>query len=103
MALSAINFPLFIIRALQALYSNNHHYFQFAGLVMFAFTGGAGVRQGCPASSSLFVVVTDPIVRALLLRIPRNCMLRAYADDIALVLTNFWLQAPAVALMFHEI
>eukprot|EP00972_Heterocapsa_arctica_P107287 15805254-Heterocapsa_arctica.AAC.1 len=72
MALSALQFPPFVIRALQALYSNNYHYFQFAGLVMFAFTGGAGVRQGCPASSSLFVIVTDPIIGALLLRIPRN-------------------------------
>eukprot|EP00972_Heterocapsa_arctica_P036149 5318617-Heterocapsa_arctica.AAC.1 len=53
MALSAMQFPLFVIRALQSLYSNNHHYFQFAGMVAFAFTGAAGVRQGCPASSSL--------------------------------------------------
>eukprot|EP00972_Heterocapsa_arctica_P050936 7487793-Heterocapsa_arctica.AAC.1 len=38
-ALSAMQFPSFVIRALQALYSDNHHYFQFAGMIMFAFTG----------------------------------------------------------------
>ena len=69
----------------------------------FAFIGLAGVRQGCPASSTLFVIVTDPIIRALLLRLPRSCLLRAYADDIAMVFCNFWVQAPCIAAMFMGI
>ena len=47
----------------------------------FAFIGLAGVRQGCPASSTLFVIVIDPIIRALLMRLPRSCLFRAYAGE----------------------
>ena len=48
-------------------------------------------------------MVTDPILRALCLRIPRSCTLRAYADDIAIVLTDVCKQGPAVAVFFIEI
>ena len=63
MALASMGFPAYVIRALQALYADNKHYFGFGGLMTFAFIGLAGVRQGCPASSTLFVTVIDPIIR----------------------------------------
>ena len=100
MALAYMGLPPYVIRALQALYADNKHFFGFGGLMAFAFIGLAGVRQGCPASSTLFAIVTDPIIRALLMRLPRSCLLRAYADDIAMVFWNFWVQALCIAAMF---
>ena len=103
LALEAMGLPAYIIKALQALYQNNHHYLSFNGFVFYAFCGAAGVRQGCPASTSLFVIVTDPIIRAMCLRLPRSCLVRAYADDIAVVLSKIWEQAPMLAAVFAEI
>ena len=102
-ALSVMQFPAHVVAALQALYANNHHYYNFAGLTVYAFCGLAGVRQGCPASTSLFVIATDPIIRALCLRVPRPGLVRAYADDIAIVLTNLWKQAQPIASLFQDV
>ena len=58
MALTYMGFPPYVIRALQALYADNKHFFGLGGLMTFAFIGFAAVRQGCPASSTPFVIVT---------------------------------------------
>ena len=103
MALAFMGFPPYVIRALQGLDADNRHFFGFGGLMNFASVGLVGVRQGCPASSTTFAIVIDPIIGALLLRLPRTCLLRAYADDIAMVFCNFWVQALCIAAMFMEI
>ena len=103
LVLHAVGIPPKVIRALKSLYSDNRHYFVFGGRYLQAFCGAAGVRQGCPASTSLFLIATDPIIRALCLRILRPCTIRAYADDIALVLTHIWKHAPTVAALFLEV
>ena len=103
LVLEAICLPDHVIRAVKALYKNNHHYLSFCGRLIYAFCSAAGVRQGCPASTSLFVMVTDPIMRALCLRLPRGCIARAYADDIAVVLTHIWTQGPAIAALFADV
>ena len=97
LVLTIIGIPEYIIAALKALYTDNHHFLVFRGRYFYAFRGAAGVRQGCPASTSLFVMVTDPIIRALCLRIPRPCKVRGFADDIAIVPTNIWVQGVSVA------
>ena len=103
LVLEIIGIPQFIIKAIQALYANNHHYFRWDGTLLYAFLSAAGVRQGCPLSSALFVVITDPILRAIFRSIPPHCMVREYADDLAVILNDFWRQAPAVAEVFNEV
>ena len=51
-------------------------------------TRNMSVRQGCPLSATVYVIVTDCIIRFILSRIPRASCLRAYADDIAVVLQD---------------
>jgi hypothetical protein len=44
----------------------------------------SGIRQGCPASGSLFALAIDPCIRFLMHRLgPDRGVLTAYADDIA--------------------
>ena len=83
--------------------SSNHHFLKWAGTLQYAFLCSAGVRQGCPLSSALFVIVCDPILRALRAQVPERCLLRGYADDLAMVLHNLWSEAPGIALLFATV
>ena len=58
------------------------------------------MRQGCPASPSLFTIALDPFLnyRDSLLD-PRD-RLRAYADDIGFVLEQLWVRGPMIAFAF---
>ena len=62
-----------------------------------------GVRQGCPLSSTIFVIATDAIIRYVLPRLRPNDCLRAYADDIALVLTNIWRNIEGLCAAFQAV
>ena len=69
----------------------------------YAFVAPSGIRLGCLLSSDIFVIITDPINRAVLLRIPRSGTLCAFADDLAIVLAHLWRHAPALAILFTRI
>ena len=63
-----------------------------------------GVRQGCPASGSLFAIVFDPFVRLYHhLLDPHLCLIVSYADDLAMGLRDLFshlaLLVPALQLM----
>ena len=64
-ALKAIGIPEDVIRAIRGLYINNIHYTRSTSGLRFAFVVLAGVRQGCPLSSTLFILVTDCILNAI--------------------------------------
>ena len=49
----------------------------------------AGVRQGCPLSVILFAICVDVLMRKLGGVLCEHEMLRAYADDIALVVKDY--------------
>ena len=81
----SIGVPNFVLRALQALYCNNLHFTRGKLGLCFAFCAAAGVRQGGPLSSVIFIIATDCILRAISTYLEPEEMVRAYADDIALV------------------
>jgi len=93
-----IGLPVGVVRAIQALYRNNIHFIKGAFGLRFAFYARAGVRQGCPLSSLVFIIATDCIMRALAASLGPRDMLRAYADDIAVAARCFteicWRLAP---------
>ena len=55
LVLESIGLPKFVISAIKALYANNHHFLKWSGVTQYAFLCMAGVRQGCPLSSALFI------------------------------------------------
>ena len=86
--LGAAGVPKAQIRALQKIYEDNRYYLKWNGAPRCVFQALSGVRQGCPLSATIYVIVTDSIIRFLLTRLsPWDC-LRAYADDLEIVLGN---------------
>jgi len=83
--------PMRVLKAFAALYKDC-----FATIILL---GGrwqrvpmlSGIRQGCPASGTLFALAIDPCIRYLISLLgPRGGMLNAYADDIAAVLRDLF-------------
>ena len=102
LVLEAIGVPCNIIRAIRKLYINNSHDISFGGSSFSGFVVSAGMKQGCPLSGVLFVICADVLVRALLKRIPQELgMVRAYADDIALVLSRASVLIPCLCILFE--
>ena len=99
--LGFIGFPEFVVSALKELYRENKHFWRFRGQLRYLYTVYSGVKQGCPFSTSLFVLAMDPFIAALAAAIgPRGCV-RVYADDVAVVLWHLVAQAPCVDAVFH--
>ena len=95
--------PSNIIKAIAALYINNIHFMKGGSGTRYAFVALAGVRQGCPLSSTFFVLVTDCIMRALSSVVKYRDMIRGYADDLAVLLENIWVSAPHICRIFETV
>jgi hypothetical protein len=94
--LQKMRIPRFMIHCIRALYRNG-----FAEMVLLGQRWGhlpilSGIRQGCPASGSLFVLAMDPCFRYLMSRLgPKRGILTAFADDIAAAVKDLY-QALAI-------
>ena len=62
----------------------------------------AGVRQGCPLSGIIFATCVDILLRRICRILRPHELLRAYADDIALVLLDYQCSAGAISIIFKE-
>jgi hypothetical protein len=104
--LTAMRIPSHIISVLRQLYSHCRMDIVFGGISGYSIDINAGIKQGCPASGSLFALALDPFLRFVLQRIPmRLSTLVAFADDLAAVLLHLRqglrLLQPLFALLFR--
>jgi len=95
-----LKFPLNIIRAIQALYKDNRHFIRILGRTSASFCAQSGVKQGCPFSGMLFVIVCDSLIRALCKQVHLGGAVGAFADDIAVVCNRIWIMLPGLARLF---
>jgi hypothetical protein len=102
LALEMVGFPTWLISALKACYKDCWHWLKHGRACLRVFAVLAGVKQGCPLSPLLFVIVTDPFIRAIKSVLHPQSAIRAYADDIAIILGNIWREGPAIASLFHD-
>ena len=99
--LERIGVPRKWIRALQRLYIDNTHRVKFRGKIFGSFTTSSGVRQGCPVSPLIFAVVADVLLRKLASSFP-NQLIRAFADDTAMVVDDFHRFSEEIMRLFKE-
>lgn len=83
--LGHLGLPVHIVRFVRSLYTNNRCDMWLAGSRHQGFKIDAGIRQGCPLSPLLFAVAADLLLRRLRRLFP-TASLRAYADDLAMVI-----------------
>ena len=90
LVLKAMQLPQNVIRAVLAMYSDNFHIYKSGSRIYFAMAGESGVKQGCPASATIFAWCSHPILMYLRSCLRPSTYIKAYADDIALALANIW-------------
>ena len=99
--LAHIGLPPRSMNILRALYSDSHCNVRHGNSEAIGFPLEAGVRQGCPLSPLLYATVAEVLMDRIEAECP-NTLVRAYADDTALVLKDFWLEAPKLQRIFEE-
>ena len=97
----AAGFPRWLRNFIDALYRDNRSVIALAGGRFRGFIATRGVRQGCPLSPLLFAVCSDILVRRLTRRFPR-AVVRAYADDVAIVMARFLAEVGALQMTFAD-
>ena len=89
------------LNLIAALYDNSYCNIQHNGQQGTPFHLSAGVRQGCPLSPLLYAAVAEVLLDNLEQHCP-GTLVRAYADDTALVIEDLWSEGPVLATLFHQ-
>ena len=84
--LSMVELPSGFVNFLEALYSDNKVFVNIDGVIICLFNVYCGVLQGWPASGTLFVIAIDPCLRLIAGSLEPPEIVRAFADDIAIVI-----------------
>ena len=101
-SLARAGVPSRMINAFNCLYGNCQCKIAMKGSSYPGFQMEAGVRQGCPPPPPLLYAVTAENILEKLEREVGGILVKAYTDDTALVISNFWDAAPTVANMVNE-
>ena len=99
--LTSLGLPKTALNLIRSLYNNNRCVVQTSGFRGDGFPMTAGVRQGCPLSPLLYAVCADLLIERIRHKLP-SAVVRAYADDTAVLIQSLWRDAPILAQIFEE-
>lgn len=76
-------------------------FLKFGGVRVGSLQICPGIKQGCPLSGSIFALAIDPLIRKILAAsVLHPIRITAFADDIAIVVGNLFLQLPDIMTIF---
>ena len=101
LCLDGLGMPSEALRVLDAFYARARCSISVGGGRWPGFDMQSGIRQGCPLSPLIFATVMDLLLRILPLRI-EGVVVRAFADDIGIVLQDAPKQLPILQQALHE-
>ena len=100
-SLEHLGLPAYVLTFIRTLYNRTACRVALGGVTSEIFPLGAGIRQGCPLSPLLYVTVAESLLRALHDRLPL-AVIRAFADDTALVTAALGRDLPAIQEVFGK-
>ena len=86
--LDVLGVPPLFTQLVRALYHDCRCIMKVAGSTAPSFPMTSGVRQGCPLSPLLFVLVADILLRRLQQGVQGENIIRAFADDVAMIIDD---------------
>ena len=86
--LEGAKFPCGFRNLVKAFYTNNATYGRQDGQFRFLFNVMRGVLQGCPLSSTLFIIAVNPFLEYLSSILNYGETVKACADDIMMIITS---------------
>ena len=99
--LTSLGVPPNALNMIRALYHNNKCTIQTNGVQIDGFNMSTGVRQGCPLSPLLYAICAEILIERIRMEIP-SAIVRAYADDTAVLLQDLWRDTPILAKIFAD-
>ena len=100
--LKGYGMPASARRVVEALYNKGGCLISSSGRLLPGFRIRAGIRQGCPLSPLIFAAAMDLFLRMLRERLGEQVTVRAFADDVGLVLTDLKSQLPILKETLRE-
>ena len=99
--LTSLGVPRNARNMIQALYDNNRCTIQTNGVQVNGFPMSTGVRQGCPLSPLLYAICAELLIERIRMELP-SAVIRAYADDTAVLIQNLWTDTSTLAKIFAD-
>ncbi|CAK0898423.1 unnamed protein product [Prorocentrum cordatum] len=100
--LEGFGMPGEALRVLDALYDQGRCKVAVGGARWPGFSLRSGIRQGCPLSPQVFATAMDLLLRVLTSRLGPAATIRAFADDVGIILTDIETQLPILELALRE-
>ena len=94
-----LGWPPWLLQFIKCLYRGNLCQISIGGCLHAGFRG---IRQGCPLSPLLFAALSDLYLRRLARLFPHSTV-RAWADDLAMVLPDAASGLPALRSFFDDL
>lgn len=90
------------IEVVRHFYRSNRHILKLGGNEYEGVVVKSGVRQGCPLSGLIFAICVDVLLGRIAKALTRDGeSVGAFADDIAVVVEDFWRTAPVLQTIFQ--